>query len=179
MKYPHLTPNPDPFIRENKTPVCFQVIPQVPGIESHLAQTVCSNVPDVAVDPTSYSRGFLSASAPFPVCTVTRKGSGRAWQERRYLESVSGLAVPGSHKIASVKNIPLQNAAGCQFVRQPDADPFRPAGCHLAEELKSLEDPFFPDLRISELATCSGRRMRGGRTRGRSEGGVSPAFAAA
>lgn len=67
---------------------------------------------------------------------------------------------------------PLQNAAGCQFVRQPDADPFRPAACHLAAALKGLEDP---DLRISELATCSGRRMRGGRTRGRSEG-LTPPF---
>lgn len=139
-----------------------------------------SPVPALTVQPSSYSRGFLSArpGAPFPVCAVMWKGSGRAWQERRYLETVSVLSVPSSHKIASLKNIPLQNPGGCQFVRQPDADPFRPPGCHLAEDLKSPEDPFFPDLRISELATYSGRRMGGGRTRGRSEG-WPPAFAAA
>lgn len=35
---------------------------------------------------------------------------------------------------------------------------------------RGSEEPRGPDLRISELATYSGRRMRGGRTRGRSKG---------
>lgn len=98
------------------------------------------------------------------------KGFSRAWQDYRYLEAVGMLPVPGSHKIPSLKTTPLQKPDGCQFVRQPDADPFRPPDCHPAEDLKSLEGQFFPDLRISELATYSGRRMRGGRTQGRSEG---------
>lgn len=120
--------------------------------------------------------GVLSASAPVPVCTVMWKGSGRAWQERRYLDSVRALAVPSSHKIASVKPPPPPGPAGCQFVRQPDADPFRPAGCHLAEELKSLEDPFprFEDIRAGYmLRSEDARRKDTGKERG---GGLLPSL---
>lgn len=93
-------------------------------------------------------RQASSASGPSPVCTVMWRSSGRAWQDYRYLEAASVLSVPSSPKIPSLKEpSPSRTPVGCQFVRQPDADPFRPPDRHPAEDLKNLEGQFFfPDI---------------------------------
>lgn len=150
------------------------MILQVPAIESHLphvAQTVCSNVPDVLTVGGVSSR-LCSFSCVYSNVEGLRQGlAGAPLFGKRQR---AGCAKQPRDSLRETPPPPPE-AAGGQFVRQPDADPFRPAGCHLAEELKSLEEPFFPDLRISELATCSGRRMRGRRREGGGKGAVAAA----
>lgn len=87
------------------------------------------------------------------------KGSGRAWQERRYLEKRQRARCAKQPQDSLREKHPPPEPPVASLSDSPTLTPSGQRGCHLAEELKGLEDPFFPDLRISEMATCSGRRM--------------------
>ncbi|MEQ2297586.1 hypothetical protein AMECASPLE_036128 [Ameca splendens] len=47
---------------------------------------------------------------------------------------------------------PLWSPNGCQFLRQPTADPFRPGNCHLANNLKNPGASIF--LSLHEIPVC-------------------------
>lgn len=49
---------------------------------------------------------------------------------------------------------PLWNHDGCQFLRQPTADPFRPGNCRPAKEPKSPRAPLHPPLHPSTPTQC-------------------------
>ncbi|KAE8281545.1 hypothetical protein D5F01_LYC20532 [Larimichthys crocea] len=98
------------------------------------------------------------------------------WQEQRYLETVSVRSMPTSHKIPPppppppLEQHPLWNPNGCQFLRQPTADPFRPGNCCPAKEPKSPRgfDPHTPspllDSKMAVLAAYSGLGKKGRET---------------
>lgn len=87
--------------------------------------------------------------------------------------------MPTSHKIhppppSFTEKHPLWSPNGCQFLRQPTADPFRPGNCRPAKEPKSpgasISFLFFPppDSKMALLAARSGLGKEGGETRGES-----------
>lgn len=89
-------------------------------------------------------RGFivpgLECLWSFPVCSVMCKSSAGPGRNKAIWKlSVSAPCQPATRYPPPSRPVkhPLWNPNGCQFLRQPTADPFRPGNCRPAKEPKS------------------------------------------
>lgn len=130
-------------------------------------------------------RGFeepgLKCLWSVPVCSVMCKSSaGPGRSDAIWKLSVFAPCQPATRypPPQPPKNIPLWNPNGCQFLRQPTADPFRPGNCCPAKEPKSPgasipphTPPPPPDSKMAVLAAYSGLGKKGRETWKKSEEG--------